>query len=184
MFHSFIHIESTDSMNADSMIKLTKFANYLTIPIQVGKCAYYSSIILTKIESLLCLKLCWHNLLGPTPLPLPRCMNLPHWVVGLVCSVIERMLFHEEGRMIATHAAVYPFLIKYCDPITSKFSDAIVSWAGLPCSTGVRTWKSLTPASLLTLYFQTSYIQIFIFLRQTLFATTEGAECWEVWSLY
>jgi len=32
----------------------------------VGKCAYYSSIILTKIESLLCLELCWHNLPGPT----------------------------------------------------------------------------------------------------------------------
>ena len=33
-------------------------------------CLYYSSIILTKIESLLCLKLCWHNLPGPTHCPL------------------------------------------------------------------------------------------------------------------
>jgi len=32
------------------------------IPNQVGKCAYYSNTILTKTESLLCLKLCWHNL--------------------------------------------------------------------------------------------------------------------------
>ena len=43
------------------------------VPIQVGKCAYYSSIILTKIESLLCLKLCWHNLPGPSGGPACSC---------------------------------------------------------------------------------------------------------------
>ena len=31
------------------------------------KCAYYSSIIPTKIRSLLCLKLCWHNPPGRIP---------------------------------------------------------------------------------------------------------------------
>ena len=42
-----------------------------------GKCAYYSSIILIKIESLLCLKLCWHNLPGPSVQPL--CTESPKY---------------------------------------------------------------------------------------------------------
>ena len=40
--------------------------NQPIIPVQVGKYAYYSSIICTKRKSLLCSKLCCHNLPRPT----------------------------------------------------------------------------------------------------------------------
>jgi len=43
-----------------SMIEIkVVFQRRFKLTLQTRKCAYYSSIILTKIESLICLKLCW-----------------------------------------------------------------------------------------------------------------------------
>jgi len=43
--------------NSVHVLTVTLRSSLYIVPIQVGKCAYYSSIILTKIESLLCLKI-------------------------------------------------------------------------------------------------------------------------------
>ena len=77
---------------------LALVTNQPIILVQVGKCAYYSSIILTKIKSLLCSKLCWHNL------PRPRT-----WTLEIIRHLSVRRSKKKCSACVCTAPCIYLF---------------------------------------------------------------------------